>query len=93
MLSSDTPYQRQQTLLTVSINSSEPSSRLSINDDSNIKYFNSTPLKFQRVRNADGTYTLKISGRSNRLQIDRCILYKGIDDQAAKEKVFSINED
>ena len=35
-----------------------------------------------------GTYTIKISGRSDRFQLDRFILYKGMKDDEAMELAF-----
>ena len=59
-LSSNEPYFRQQIIAHISVVSSSPTSRLSINKDSQAKGFESHPLAFNRTKQKDGRYRLQI---------------------------------
>ena len=59
-LSAVNPYMRQQFLIKVDVNSSEPTSRLAIQDPADINGFESVPLKFNRTKLQDGSYRLTI---------------------------------
>ena len=60
ILSSKKPYEQQQIIAEISVNSIDPTSRLSINDSLTINGFEITPLSFNRSKNKDGTYLLSI---------------------------------
>ena len=59
-LSANTPYERQQFILNISIKSNDETSRLSIIDDFKINGFESTTLPFERIKEKNGTYINKI---------------------------------
>ncbi len=58
--STKTPYQRQQTIALLSVNTSEENSRLTVKEGQTIKNVDSTPLQFKRIKNTNGTYNLQI---------------------------------
>ncbi len=59
-LSTQTPYERQQMIFTVSITSQKPDARLSIKPEQIIESFDNTPLLFKRSKTQNGLYLLKI---------------------------------
>ena len=59
-LSANTPFERQQFTVQVTIQSSQLSARLSISDNEQIKGFESSPLSFKRTKQKNGLYLLQI---------------------------------
>ena len=57
--SSDSPYIRQQIIVTINILSADSTSRLSISKDDNISGFESQPLAFKRSKQKNGQYLLQ----------------------------------
>lgn len=54
------PYERQQIIIQVSSVSDDPTSRLSISENTDISGFESHALEFKRTKNKDGKYLLQI---------------------------------
>ena len=59
-VSASTAYERQQIYITFTMISDNNTSRLAIKENLTIKGFDSTVLPFQRIRQQDGRYKLKI---------------------------------
>jgi len=58
-ISSTSPYAREQFTIRVTVFANDLSSRLSINNNDNISGFESSPLKFKRVKQKDGRYLIQ----------------------------------
>jgi len=58
--STQSPYNRQQVIVLVSVLSSEANSRLTIKERQTMNGVDSTPLHFKRFKNNNGTYRLQI---------------------------------
>lgn len=59
-LSTSSPYQRQQFIIQISIVTSDPSARLSINNESIIKNFESNPILFARTKEKSSKHRLTV---------------------------------